>query len=1075
MNAHPSITRPRHRWLRCLAASPRAVLALLLLAPSTARAQTRYEAEDATLERASKVFHANASPVGSTANNCVSQANDVSGTNNGTVTFNHVSVTTSGLYTMTVGYYEAWGTRNTFISVNGTPLAAPVSCPNGSSPDLLGTVTTAVPLKAGINNTIAIYNHQTWGPHWDYIEIAAEPASLLGFVTATADVNGSISPSGLVAVALGGSQNFIVKPNNAYRIDSVMDGATELTGTDGVYTVGPVDDDTHEVMATFQLSPTHELSGRVTAAAGGGATVSVKGSATSLPLYSATTDASGTYTMDVPEGTWYVCASQTGYMISVDTTVTLSENQSVDFALVAGRSIPQMESLLFAADSDSLGDEGTTGNWPLLYSTYPGIAELTAYNSPMVAKVNGLKYDNNLYLDNDGYRLNPATTTTPIPTSGASIITVVKPVRNATGNTANLIAHAFYPCLALTSWNGGSNAGKIRIYRNNLSYDSSNVIPDGQLTLISLVVAADGTFNVWTRAWNNDTESFDAATLFMNSMTASAFSAFTPLMGGTNDYRKRIGVGGRDGDGTYAYNGYIGDTFIYKSALTDVERETLEADINAKLTSITTYAITASAGAGGSISPEGVTVVGEAGSQTYTITPAWDHDVAQVTIDGTTHAGPVTTYTFDNVSATHTIEATFAAKPVVSASGTVTVGGVATDEATVNAYTDAACMNLVLTTATGPGSTYTLSLPQNTTMYLQATKSGFGPSAPLTVVLGSDDLTEQILDITSRRYEAEDGVLVEPTIGTSAYASGGKNVATRNDNVKCTVTFSVYAQSAGDYPMVMGYYQPNEQYRYTSLIVNGVSKPNIPGAYTLPPNYSRVAVTIPLDAGINTVVLSNVVWGVYMDYIDIPQAAYVVAASAGTNGSISPSGTTFVAPGESQTFTITPDSGFMVDQVLIDGVNDPAAAAAGSHTFSGVAKDHTIAASFIAQAEDPYGLWIAGYFPGDPANSAKGADPDHDGMTNLQEFAFGFIPNSGSSLNPITAQLNKSGTFSYTRRVASGLTYTVWTSTNLATWVQDTGASQVAGTPLAGVETVAVTLTGPPVSGGKLFVRVQAQ
>jgi len=98
-------------------------------------------------------------------------------------------------------------------------------------------------------------------------------------------------------------------------------------------------------------------------------------------------------------------------------------------------------------------------------------------------------------------------------------------------------------------------------------------------------------------------------------------------------------------------------------------------------------------------------------------------------------------------------------------------------------------------------------------------------------------------------------------------------------------------------------------------------------------------------------------------------------------------------------------------------------------------------------------------------------------MSNFQEFAFGLDPTKSSSVNPISVPFAKaSGTFSYTRTAASGLTYTVLTSTNLATW-SSAPASQVAGAPDAnGVETVAVTLTGysPPV-GGKLFVRVSAQ
>ena len=46
------------------------------------------------------------------------------------------------------------------------------------------------------------------------------------------------------------------------------------------------------------------------------------------------------------------------------------------------------------------------------------------------------------------------------------------------------------------------------------------------------------------------------------------------------------------------------------------------------------------------------------GSQTYSITPTLGYHVADVLIDGLSK-GPVTTYTFSNIVANHTISATF--------------------------------------------------------------------------------------------------------------------------------------------------------------------------------------------------------------------------------------------------------------------------------------------------------------------------------------------------------------------------------------------------------------------------------
>ena len=71
-----------------------------------------------------------------------------------------------------------------------------------------------------------------------------------------------------------------------------------------------------------------------------------------------------------------------------------------------------------------------------------------------------------------------------------------------------------------------------------------------------------------------------------------------------------------------------------------------------------TYTITATAGANGSISPAGTNTVNHGASPTFTITPAAGYRVAAVTVDGTS-VGTVTSYTFSNVTASHSITASF--------------------------------------------------------------------------------------------------------------------------------------------------------------------------------------------------------------------------------------------------------------------------------------------------------------------------------------------------------------------------------------------------------------------------------
>ena len=74
----------------------------------------------------------------------------------------------------------------------------------------------------------------------------------------------------------------------------------------------------------------------------------------------------------------------------------------------------------------------------------------------------------------------------------------------------------------------------------------------------------------------------------------------------------------------------------------------------------TTYTISASSSGNGSVTPEGITTVAWGGSRTFTIAAHAGYHVEDVLVDGSS-VGVVANYTFTNVTANHTISATFAA------------------------------------------------------------------------------------------------------------------------------------------------------------------------------------------------------------------------------------------------------------------------------------------------------------------------------------------------------------------------------------------------------------------------------
>ena len=84
--------------------------------------------------------------------------------------------------------------------------------------------------------------------------------------------------------------------------------------------------------------------------------------------------------------------------------------------------------------------------------------------------------------------------------------------------------------------------------------------------------------------------------------------------------------------------------------------------------------------------------------------------------------------------------------------------------------------------------------------------------------------------------------------------------------------------------------------------------------------------------------------------IQIPVAKYTITATAGANGSISPGGAVRVAAGGSQTFTISPSSGYVIDTLKVDGLE---VTATTSYTFSEVNSNHTIEVSFKQESQTP--------------------------------------------------------------------------------------------------------------------------
>lgn len=105
----------------------------------------------------------------------------------------------------------------------------------------------------------------------------------------------------------------------------------------------------------------------------------------------------------------------------------------------------------------------------------------------------------------------------------------------------------------------------------------------------------------------------------------------------------------------------------------------------------------------------------------------------------------------------------------------------------------------------------------------------------------------------------------------------------------------------------------------------------------------------------------------------------VIEASCGENGSINPAGKVSVPKGGNQTFAITPDNGYHIADVLVDGAS---VGAVKEYTFENVTEGHTIAVTF---AKDSSGG--GGHRP-KPKPTVEIPDDDALGLNNTDHFAY---------------------------------------------------------------------------------------
>ena len=213
-------------------------------------------------------------------------------------------------------------------------------------------------------------------------------------------------------------------------------------------------------------------------------------------------------------------------------------------------------------------------------------------------------------------------------------------------------------------------------------------------------------------------------------------------------------------------------------------------------------------------------------------------------------------------------------------------------------------------------------------------------------------------------------------------------------------------------------------------------------------------------------------------FVNDPIAGTGATQSVAYSGTLAGSATD---PDAGDTLTFTKESGPGWLMIASDGTlsGTPANSHVGLNEFTVRVTDGGLLFDEVTlriTVLSDYQSW-AGNAPGSDL-SDPGGDPDSDGLTNREEWIWGLDPASGSSASASPTLVNLAAkSFRYTRRddALTGLNYSIWCSTNLGSWFEDTGAVQVAGTPDANkVETVVFTLSPPLQTETRLFIRVHA-
>lgn len=393
-------------------------------------------------------------------------------------------------------------------------------------------------------------------------------------------------------------------------------------------------------------------------------------------------------------------------------------------------------------------------------------------------------------------------------------------------------------------------------------------------------------------------------------------------------------------------------------------------EITPKNVAVESYDITATAGEGGTITAEGLAdgkvSVTEGESATFTITANDGYEVSDVKVDGTS-VGKRTSYTFENVTAAHTIEATFAFTNYTAANPfefPTTKGTIKTLEAEHATTITEACGATewrceVNSEAWASNGKYINSLNKTST---GADSVAYAYNAPVAGTYKVTVTYRSGSDTNKLAWSEQDGKITASQVATP-------NSKVNNVLQAKTVEFNMVVTTAGAGTLV--FTAPDgdspQTDKFDIELVKLADEADLTELQTAITNAEAIlnaadkdkysaAALVELQELVNAgkrLTTASSQTDVDAKKAEITaktadiQTQFTITATAGNGGTIAPTGATKVYKGTSKAFTITPNAGYHVDSLTVDGT---AVDVVTEYTFSDVTANHTIAVTFAKDA-----------------------------------------------------------------------------------------------------------------------------